>query len=63
MYCLICLYCLQVAEEQLDPSVANLHLYPDLTPGSSIARAPERISLTVRRVEKVVKNVIRLGPR
>lgn len=40
--------CLQVEEEVLDASVANLHLYPELQPGQLLPRGKERISLTVR---------------
>jgi hypothetical protein len=49
-----------VAEEVLDGTVANLHLHPEVAPGSSLPRQGERISLTVRRVLKSLPHLIRL---
>jgi hypothetical protein len=59
-----CVFLSQVEEERLDESVVNLHLCglpSDVGVGSTLPRGSERLSLTVRRVEKVVKNVIKLG--
>ena len=51
--------CGQVEEEQLDDSIANLHMLP---PSSehSLPRQGQRVSLTVRRVLRVRKSLLRL---
>lgn len=53
-----------VEEEELDPSCVNLASCSGIGPGTaSVARSGERVSLTVRRVARVVKNIVRLGAR
>lgn len=54
----------QVEEEVLDASVANLAQYSStlgLQEGDKLPRGGERVSLTVRRVGRVLKNILRLG--
>ncbi len=49
----------QVEEERLDDSIANLHmLSPDVE--HSLPRQGQRVSLTVRRVLRVRKSLLRL---
>lgn len=50
----------EVDAEHLGDNIANLHMHPELEPGSILLRGPERMSLTVRHVEKVVKSLLRL---
>jgi hypothetical protein len=51
-----------VEAEELDASVCNLHLCEGegVAPGGQLPRGGERVSLTIRRVLKVLKNVLRL---
>lgn len=51
----------QVEAEKLDASVANLHCHPELglTHGSVLPRGGERVSLTVRRVARVMPSILR----
>ncbi|GLC61181.1 hypothetical protein PLESTB_001728400 [Pleodorina starrii] len=54
-----CLHCIEeVSEELLDESVANLDMY-GLSPGTTLPRGGERISLTVRRVARVMPSILR----
>ncbi|KXZ45946.1 hypothetical protein GPECTOR_49g530 [Gonium pectorale] len=48
----------EVYEERLDESVANLHMY-GMEPGGLLPRGGERISLTVRRVARVLPSLLR----
>lgn len=51
---------MQVDADHLGNNIVNLHMHPELALGSMLPRGPERVSLTVRRVEKVVKSLLRL---
>ena len=54
----------QVAEEGLDNSVCNLHLCPteiQALAGGTLPRGTERVSLTVRRVPRVIKGFMQLA--
>lgn len=53
----------QTVEEALDESVCNLHLCPPLLAGGVVPRAGERLSLTVRRVPRVIKGLMGLSGR
>ncbi|GIL86600.1 hypothetical protein Vretimale_11510 [Volvox reticuliferus] len=54
-----CLHSIEeVKEEWLDGSVANLHMY-GILPGTALPRGGERISLTVRRVARVMPSILR----
>ncbi|KAF5834153.1 hypothetical protein DUNSADRAFT_9272 [Dunaliella salina] len=50
----------EVDADHLGNNIVNLHMHPELALGSMLPRGPERVSLTVRRVEKVVKSLLRL---
>jgi hypothetical protein len=51
---------LQVETEELDGTVCNLHLCEGrgVAAGGAVERGGERVSLTIRRVLKVLKNVL-----
>lgn len=53
----------QTVEEALDESVCNLHLCPPWLAGGVVPRAGERLSLTVRRVPRVIKGLMGLAGR
>jgi hypothetical protein len=48
----------QVGEELMDESLVNLDMY-GMSPGQTLPRGGERISLTVRRVARVMPAILR----
>jgi len=58
----------KVEDERLDSSICNLHCCPESVrelavggAGGSIPRGCERVSLTVRRVPRVIKGFVHLA--
>jgi len=51
----------QADSDHLGPTIVNLHAHPELLPGSMLSRGAERVSFTIRRVERVVKALVKQG--